>query len=128
MKRPSSAVRCLVLCLLGLPTLAQELPQIITPAALAKLKQADPDTRAKAITLLQSSLQTLKQADAALAKTEAQALQLPQRSRDAQLSHQAGSLLQTTSQQRWSLQQQMKAVETTLTELQAAAPANHPTQ
>jgi hypothetical protein len=128
MKRLSFAVHCLATCLLGLSTLAQELPQVITPAALATLKQADPDTRAKAVTLLQTSLQTLKQADAALAKTEAQALQLPQRSRDPQLSHKAGSLLQTTSQQRWSVQQQMKAVETTLAQLQAAPLTNRPSQ
>lgn len=98
-------------------TQAEEPTAILSAAALAKLKTADPTTRTHAIQLLTTSLQTLKQADAALAKAEAQALQLPSRSGDLQLAAKSTALINDTAQKRWHLQQQISQVEAALTTL-----------
>jgi len=116
----------LLLCHLGLPIWAVEAAPVISAEALAKLKQADPATRAQAIALLTSSLQALKQADTALAKSEAQAMQIPQRSGDGRLANQTSSLINTTAQKRWTLQQQIKQLESALLGLQKVSTASNP--
>lgn len=120
----------LILCLQVNLLLAEPPPTAIPPAippdTLAKLKQADPATRAQAVTLLTTSLETLQKADAALAQSETQTLHLPQRSQDPQLTQQTQALINATSQKRWAIQQQILQLKNTLAQLQAPTSAKPP--
>lgn len=112
----------LVLSLLLSPLLhAADFTPLVSEATLAKLKTADLETRVKASALIADSLQTLKEADKALARSETQALQRPSGTVDASLAFKATVLVNATAQKRWKLQQQIKHLEASLSELQEAA-------